>query len=199
MTAGAAADQAAILADGCEHVETRAELETRLAAGERLTVKLGIDPTGRSCTSATRSCLRKMQQFVEFGHRVVLLIGDLTARIGDPSGRNETRPPLTDEQIAAEHARLSRTSRQGPRPRTHRGDVQLQLARAAHVRRSDRADVRKRPSRKCSTRNDFANRYADGYADRAARVPLSHRASIRQRGDARPASNSAGPTSSSIC
>lgn len=93
-------EQFARLAAGCDHVETAAELSDRIAAQERLTVKFGIDPTGSFLHLGHAVALHKMQQFVEYGHRVILLIGDFTARIGDPSGRNETRPPLTDESIA---------------------------------------------------------------------------------------------------
>jgi tyrosyl-tRNA synthetase len=95
------AEQAAHLADGCDHVETRRDLEERLAAKPRLTVKLGIDPTGSFLHLGHAVVLHKMQQFVELGHRVILLIGDSTARIGDPTGRNDLRPRLTDEEIAA--------------------------------------------------------------------------------------------------
>jgi tyrosyl-tRNA synthetase len=96
-----ARDQVAILCEGAEHVETRSELEERIAAKGRLTVKFGIDPTGSELHLGHAVVLHKMQQFVELGHRVILLIGDFTARIGDPSGRSETRPRLTDEEIAA--------------------------------------------------------------------------------------------------
>jgi tyrosyl-tRNA synthetase len=94
-------DQAAFLAAGCDHVETVAELAERIAAKPRLTVKFGIDPTGSFLHLGHAVVLHKMQQFVELGHRVILLIGDFTAKIGDPSGRNDTRPPLTDDEIAA--------------------------------------------------------------------------------------------------
>lgn len=94
-------EQAQILVDGCEHVETHAELEERIAGKGRLTVKLGIDPTGSFLHLGHAVVLHKMQQFVELGHRVILIIGDFTGRIGDPTGRNDTRPPLTDEQIAS--------------------------------------------------------------------------------------------------
>ncbi len=94
-------EQAAILTEGCDHVETRAELEARLAAKPRLTVKLGIDPTGAFLHLGHAVVLHKMQQFVEFGHRVILIIGDFTAKIGDPTGRSELRPHLTDDEIAA--------------------------------------------------------------------------------------------------
>ena len=94
-------EAAALLAEGCDHVTTLEELERRLAAGQRLRVKFGIDPTGSELHLGHAVVLHKMQQFVELGHHVMLLIGDYTARIGDPSGRNESRPPLTGEQIDA--------------------------------------------------------------------------------------------------
>lgn len=96
-----AREQVAILCEGAEHVETRAELEQRIATKGRLTVKLGIDPTGSQLHLGHAVVLHKMQQFVELGHRVILLVGDFTALIGDPSGRSETRPHLTAEEIAA--------------------------------------------------------------------------------------------------
>jgi len=94
-------EQARILTAGCDHVETAAELEARIAAKGRLTVKFGVDPTGSFLHFGHAVVLHKMQQFVELGHRVILLIGDFTAKIGDPTGRNDTRPPLTDEMIAS--------------------------------------------------------------------------------------------------
>jgi tyrosyl-tRNA synthetase len=94
-------EQAVLLAEGCDHVETLAELEARIAAKGRLTVKFGIDPTGSFLHLGHAVVLHKMSQFQELGHRVILLIGDFTAKIGDPTGRNDTRPPLTDEMIAA--------------------------------------------------------------------------------------------------
>jgi len=93
-------EQARLLTGGCDHVETAAELEERIAAKGRLTVKFGVDPTGSFLHLGHAVVLHKMQQFVELGHRVILLIGDFTAKIGDPSGRNDTRPPLTDEMIS---------------------------------------------------------------------------------------------------
>jgi tyrosyl-tRNA synthetase len=94
------AQQRAILCDGCDHVETAAELEARIAAKDRLTVKFGVDPTGSYLHLGHAVVLHKMQQFVELGHRVILLIGDFTARIGDPTGRKEARPRLDDAEIA---------------------------------------------------------------------------------------------------
>jgi tyrosyl-tRNA synthetase len=89
------------LLDGFDHVETRAEFEDRLRDGKALTVKLGLDPTSPDLHLGHAVVLHKLQQFVEAGHRVVLLIGDFTARIGDPTGRNELRPPLSQDEIEA--------------------------------------------------------------------------------------------------
>ena len=94
------AQQAAVLADGCAEIETREELESRIATKGRLSVKFGIDPTGALLHLGHAVVLRKLQQFVELGHRAVLLIGDFTARIGDPTGRDESRPALSEEEIA---------------------------------------------------------------------------------------------------
>jgi tyrosyl-tRNA synthetase len=89
------------LADGCDHVETLEELKARIATGKRLNVKLGLDPTSPDLHIGHAVVLRKLQQFVDAGHNVTLLIGDFTTRIGDPTGRNAMRPPLTDEAIEA--------------------------------------------------------------------------------------------------
>jgi tyrosyl-tRNA synthetase len=91
---------AAEFIEGCEHVETAAELTARLARGRPLRVKLGLDPTTPDLHIGHAVVLRKLQQFVAAGHDVTLLIGDFTARIGDPTGRNAMRPPLDDEAIA---------------------------------------------------------------------------------------------------
>jgi len=87
------------LLDGFDHVETRREFEQRLAEGKPLTVKLGLDPTSPDLHLGHAVVLHKLQQFVESNHNVVLVIGSFTARIGDPSGRNELRPPLTTAEI----------------------------------------------------------------------------------------------------
>lgn len=78
--------------------ELRKKLEKSRATGAPLRIKLGIDPTGKDLTLGHTVPLRKMRDFMELGHQGVLIIGDYTATIGDPTGRNEARPHLTHEQ-----------------------------------------------------------------------------------------------------
>jgi tyrosyl-tRNA synthetase len=77
------------------------ELARRLALGRPLRVKLGIDPTAPDIHLGHTVVLTKLRAFQDAGHTVVLIIGDYTARVGDPSGRSSTRPALTDDQIDA--------------------------------------------------------------------------------------------------
>lgn len=84
---------------GCEGVYSPEELRARLASGKRLRVKLGMDPTAPDLTLGHTVVLRKLRQFQDLGHLAVLIIGDYTAMIGDPSGRSKTRPMLSEEQI----------------------------------------------------------------------------------------------------
>jgi tyrosyl-tRNA synthetase len=89
------------LLDGFEHVETVEDFRARLKLGRPLRVKLGIDPTSADLHLGFMVVLHKLQRFAEAGHEVTLIIGDFTASIGDPSGRNAMRPPLSREQIEA--------------------------------------------------------------------------------------------------
>jgi tyrosyl-tRNA synthetase len=79
-------------------------LEAKLKLGRPLRVKLGIDPTAPDIHLGFTVVLQKMREFQDAGHTVVLIIGDGTARVGDPSGRSSTRPLLSDEQIRANAA-----------------------------------------------------------------------------------------------
>lgn len=79
----------------------KAKLKKSSETGKPLKIKLGIDPTAPDIHIGFAVVLRKMRQFQDLGHEVILIIGDFTASIGDPSGRSETRPMLTAEQIRA--------------------------------------------------------------------------------------------------
>lgn len=85
---------------GTAQVISPAELEKKLAGGKKLTIKFGADPTAPNLHLGHAVVLQKLRQFQDLGHTVVFLIGDFTARIGDPTGRSKTRPPLSEEQIA---------------------------------------------------------------------------------------------------
>ena len=86
---------------GVDEVILEEDLKRKLARGKPLRVKAGFDPTAPDLHLGHTVLLNKMRQFQELGHHVMFLIGDFTGMIGDPSGRNVTRPPLTPEQIAA--------------------------------------------------------------------------------------------------
>ncbi|MCW5891824.1 MAG: tyrosine--tRNA ligase [bacterium] len=95
------AEQFDVLRRNAVEVYTEAELRERLATGRPLRVKLGVDPTAPDIHLGHTVALQKLRQFQDLGHQAVLIIGDFTARIGDPSGRSATRPQLTPEQIEA--------------------------------------------------------------------------------------------------
>lgn len=96
-------EQLQIIRSGAAQVVPESELLKKLKEGRPLRIKLGVDPTAPDLHLGHAVPLRKLRQFQDLGHTVVLIIGDFTAQIGDPSGRNSTRPPLTAEQVM-EHA-----------------------------------------------------------------------------------------------
>jgi tyrosyl-tRNA synthetase len=96
-----AAEQAAWLARNAVDCLPEGELARKLESGRRLRVKLGIDPTAPDIHLGFTVVLQKLREFQDLGHTVVLIVGDYTARVGDPSGRSSTRPVLEPEQIDA--------------------------------------------------------------------------------------------------
>jgi len=92
-------EHAARLSRGAAEVISAAELAARLAEGRPLRVKLGMDPTAPDLHLGHTVTLKKLREFQRDGHTVIFLVGDFTAMIGDPTGRSETRKPLTREQI----------------------------------------------------------------------------------------------------
>ncbi|HEY1955212.1 MAG TPA: tyrosine--tRNA ligase [Polyangiaceae bacterium] len=94
-----AAEQLALLTRGIVDLHVRAELEERLASGRPLKIKAGFDPTRPDLHIGHAVVLAKMRQFQQLGHHVVLLVGNFTAMVGDPTGVNELRPRLTREQV----------------------------------------------------------------------------------------------------
>jgi tyrosyl-tRNA synthetase len=92
-------DQLAKLTRGAAQVISEAELTEKLRANRPLRVKLGVDPTSADLHLGHTIILRKLRDFQELGHQAVLIIGDFTALIGDPSGRSATRPTITREEV----------------------------------------------------------------------------------------------------
>jgi tyrosyl-tRNA synthetase len=95
------AEMAAWLARNAVDCLPEGELERKLASGRPLRVKLGIDPTAPDIHLGFTVVLQKLREFQDLGHTVVLVVGDYTARVGDPSGRSTTRPMLDPDQIDA--------------------------------------------------------------------------------------------------
>ena len=94
-------EQIALISRGADEVLLESELRSRLETGKPLRIKTGFDPTAPDLHLGHTVLLNKMRQFQMLGHQVIFLIGDFTGRIGDPSGRNATRPALDDEAILA--------------------------------------------------------------------------------------------------
>jgi tyrosyl-tRNA synthetase len=97
----AIAEQLAELRRGAQEILTETDLLRKLRSGRRLVIKAGFDPTAPDLHLGHTVLLNKMRQFQQFGHEIVFLIGDFTGMIGDPTGRNVTRPRLTPEAIQA--------------------------------------------------------------------------------------------------
>jgi tyrosyl-tRNA synthetase len=93
--------QLAQIRRGCVELIDEAELRKKIDRGAPLRIKVGFDPTAPDLHLGHTVVIHKMRHFQELGHQIIFIIGDFTARIGDPSGRSDTRPPLTEEQIKA--------------------------------------------------------------------------------------------------
>ncbi|HLD46633.1 MAG TPA: tyrosine--tRNA ligase, partial [Desulfobaccales bacterium] len=105
-------EQMAIIRQGCQEIIREEELVARLekarATGTPLRVKAGFDPTAPDLHLGHTVLIQKLKNFQDLGHQVIFLIGDFTGLIGDPSGKSETRPPLTEEQVKANAATYER-------------------------------------------------------------------------------------------
>jgi tyrosyl-tRNA synthetase len=89
------------IARGADEIIKREELVERLQSGRPLRIKAGFDPTAPDLHIGHTVLLNKMRQFQDLGHQVIFLIGDFTGMIGDPTGKNVTRKPLTREDVQA--------------------------------------------------------------------------------------------------
>jgi len=91
----------ATIARGADEIIKREDLAERLKSGRPLRIKAGFDPTAPDLHIGHTVLLNKMRQFQDLGHQVIFLIGDFTGMIGDPTGKNVTRKPLTREDVLA--------------------------------------------------------------------------------------------------
>ena len=156
-------EQLSLLTERCVDVVTRDDLAARLKEGRPLRVKLGIDPSGPMLHLGHAVVLRQLRAFQDCGHQAVLVVGDFTARIGDPTGRDNARKPRSAEEI--------------------RADMQSYAEQAAAIINTDQAEVRynsewldrlsfaevialsaRTTVARMLERDDFSKRYADGAA-----------------------------------
>src|SRR5690554_2690764 len=94
-------EQLALIKRGADEILVEAELRAKLERGTPLRVKTGFDPTAPDLHLGHTVLINKLRQFQELGHEVLFLIGDFTGMIGDPSGKNTTRPPISREDVLA--------------------------------------------------------------------------------------------------
>ena len=156
-------EQLRVVGTGAVDVITEADFRRKLATGRPLRAKLGIDPTASDIHLGFAVVLRKLRQFQELGHTAVLIIGDFTAQVGDPSGKSATRPRLSKEEVDAYAATyVEQASR-------------ILLEEGLEIRRNSEwlgemgiEDVLRLAARttvaRMLERDDFARRYRDGLA-----------------------------------
>jgi tyrosyl-tRNA synthetase len=151
---------AAFLARNAVDVLPEGELERKLERGRPLRVKLGIDPTAPDIHLGHAVVLRKLREFQDLGHLVVLIVGDYTARVGDPSGRSKERPVLPPEEIdrnAESFQRQAFTILDPDRTEVRRNGEWLDMGAEELFRLARTATVAQ-----LLERDDFAQRYAEG-------------------------------------
>lgn len=146
------------IARGADELISSAELADKLRAGRPLRIKAGFDPTAPDLHLGHSVLLTKLRQLQELGHQVIFLIGDFTAMIGDPTGKNATRPPLTREQIAANaqtyHAQVFKVLREDQTQIVFNSNWMNKLDAAALIRLAATHTVAR-----MLERDDFARRY----------------------------------------
>src|SRR6201984_298709 len=154
-------DSLAIIRRGAEEILIEEELVERLKTGKPLKVKAGFDPTAPDLHLGHTVLLNKMRQFQQFGHEVIFLIGDFTGLIGDPSGRNATRPALTPEEVQANARTYESQVFKILDPEKTRVDFNSRWFGSMPASRLIEITGRHTVARMLE-RDDFAKRYADG-------------------------------------
>lgn len=154
-------EQIAELHRGTHEVLVSAELVKKLQRGKPLKVKAGFDPTAPDLHLGHTVLLNKMRQFQQFGHEVIFLIGDFTGLIGDPSGRNATRPALTPEEVQANARTYEKQVFKILDPDKTRVDFNSRWFGSMPASRLIEISGRHTVARMLE-RDDFSKRYADG-------------------------------------
>jgi tyrosyl-tRNA synthetase len=157
--------QIELLTAGAADVIAEAELRTKLDRGRPLRVKLGIDPTASDLHLGFAVVLRRLRLFQDLGHVAVLIIGDFTAMVGDPSGKSATRPPLTKDEVDVHAATYIEQATRI----LDSADDQLEILRnSAWLAPYDMEAVLHMTAQvtvaRMLERDDFANRYRNGVA-----------------------------------
>jgi tyrosyl-tRNA synthetase len=160
-------EQIKSLSRRCERILSEEDLRRKLAASEKsgkpLRIKLGMDPTAPDVTLGHAVPLKVVRQFQDWGHKAVLIIGDYTARVGDPSGRNTTRPVLSGEEI--DRNAKTYVEQVGKILLTDPAHLEVRF-NGEWLAKMNLVDVIRLMSRKTIaqvlTREDFSKRYAEG-------------------------------------
>ena len=142
----------AVFRRGADELLVESELRAKLARGKPLNIKEGFDPTRPDLHLGHTVQFNKLRQLQDLGHHVVFLVGDFTSLIGDPTGRNVTRPPLSPDEVAVNAKTYTDQAFLILDREQDRSRVQLEMARGARRRRHDpargevhgRADARAR-------------------------------------------------------
>lgn len=154
-------EQLKVITSGTMQIVPLEELKAKLMQQRPLTIKLGVDPTSPDLHLGHAVPLRKMRQFQDLGHNVVLIIGNGTALIGDPSGRDSTRPPLTEEQVETNAqtyvAQAMKILDPAKTKIVHNGDWLKPLDLAKMLKLMSQFNVAR-----ILEREDFHNRYTQG-------------------------------------
>src|SRR3954468_10933336 len=156
-------EQLSLLSRRAERIITEAELRAKLLKGRQVRIKMGMDPTAPDVTLGHCVPMKIIRQFQEWGHKAVMIIGDYTARVGDPSGRNELRPMLSGDVIdanaktyVAQVGKILLTDPEHLEVR-YNGEWLAKMNLVEIIKLASRKSVAQ-----VLTRQDFAKRYADG-------------------------------------
>ena len=166
------------LVDRCVDVVSRDDLAARLKEGRPLRVKFGIDPSGPMLHLGHAVVLRQLRAFQDCGHKAVLVVGDFTARIGDPTGRENSRKPRTREEIEADMRSYAEQASSIIDIDAAERPLQQRLARQARIRGHHRLGGSHDGGAHARTRR-LQQALRRRRRDRTARVPLPARRRVR--------------------